>query len=562
MPARVSPARPATLHRAPRRTTSLERTLRHQVHAPVVIPVVAQAVLLVAAVIASTTTRLPAGTLLAAVAVGGFLAALTAAHRARTAVTSLRRTFDDLREADLATITEAAHTLDRSVRRAVRDLRERDQPPAPEGPGAPTPERHDRPASEHPAPPVPGSAAPPVPENAGPPVPRNAAAPAPDGAAPSRSGDPAERVVRLLDGLRDDATTALARVRHDAPNEIVRHLQRHVTQRQLSTVGRALHALSAVQWLTDEPVLLDEIYRVDHLVTRMRRLVESRAVLSAEPLRRGRRPVDVTTVLRGAVSEATQYPRAIVEGGPDGTDLALPGHVGPDLAHLLAELVDNACDNSDPATLVHLRARRVEGGLAIEVEDRAAPMSPQRRARLNALLREPEGPDAGEQVRKGQLGLLTVARIARRHGVRVHLLANASDGTTALVTVPAALLVDAQPPAPVRIPLPLRSVGPGPDLLSGRSARTVPPVLPRPLRSSHHPAPQPPPAPADVPLPRRTPSRPVDGAGSVGNPGRKDLAAAFRRDLRATDAEADGASVLPLAPPGDAGQDAAPAPHR
>ncbi|WP_428933760.1 ATP-binding protein [Streptomyces sp. ACT015] len=572
MPARVSPA-PGHAFRP---ATPVERVLRGHVRAPVLIPVVVHAVLLGAAAIASTTTRLPSGTLLAGVAVGGFLAALAAAHRTRTAVTALRRTLDDAREADLDRITEAARALDRSVGRALRELDDRGGPDAPEHRDPPTPGTTAAPAPGHlssavsgnPGPAVPEQRAPAVSGHPAPAVPGNRAPARPERSARAESGpsrtvdvpascsaDPAARVVGLLDELRVTTEAALVRVRDEARPEIVRRTERHLTQRQLTLVGRALHALSAVQWLTDEPVLLDEIYRVDHLVTRIRRLVESRAVLGAEPLRRGRRPIDVTTVLRGAVSEVAQYPRAIVEGGPDGTELAVPGHVGPDLAHLLAELIDNACDNSDPATLVHVRARKVDGGLEIEVEDRAVPMSPQRRERMNALLRDPEGPAAAEQVGKGQIGLLTAAKIARRHGVGVHLLAHAWDGTTALVTVPDALLVPAWPPAAVRVPLPLRSVGPGPDLLSGRSGRTyraAPPLTvhrrtppPHALDPDPDPAPDPAPepVPADVPLPRRPSARQADAPPTSRAAGRADLAAAFRRDPRTACSGDDGTGV-------------------
>ncbi|MYQ67700.1 MULTISPECIES: sensor histidine kinase [unclassified Streptomyces] len=556
MPARVSPA-PGHAFRP---ATPVERVLRGHVRAPVLIPVVVHAVLLGAAAIASTTTRLPSGTLLAGVAVGGFLAALAAAHRTRTAVTALRRTLDDAREADLDRITEAARALDRSVGRALRELDDRGGPDAPEHRDPPTPGTTAAPAPGHLSSAVSGNPGPAVPEQRAPAVPGNRAPARPERSARAESGpsrtvdvpascsaDPAARVVGLLDELRVTTAAALVRVRDEARPEIVRRTERHLTQRQLALVGRALHALSAVQWLTDEPVLLDEIYRVDHLVTRIRRLVESRAVLGAEPLRRGRRPIDVTTVLRGAVSEVAQYPRAIVEGGPDGTELAVPGHVGPDLAHLLAELIDNACDNSDPATLVHVRARKVDGGLEIEVEDRAVPMSPQRRERMNALLRDPEGPAAAEQVGKGQIGLLTAAKIARRHGVGVHLLAQAWDGTTALVTVPDALLVPAWPPAAVRVPLPLRSVGPGPDLLSGRSGRTyraAPPLtVHRRTPPPHALDPDPEPVPADVPLPRRPSARQADAPPTSRAAGRADLAAAFRRDPRTACGGDDGTDV-------------------
>ncbi|MGW1634895.1 ATP-binding protein, partial [Streptomyces anthocyanicus] len=109
--------------------------------------------------------------------------------------------------------------------------------------------------------------------------------------------------------------------------------------------------------------------------------------------------------------------------------------------HLLAELIENACECSDPETRVMVRAQRVPHGLAIEVEDRAIPMHLQTRAQMNHLLKAPDEVDVSGQVRAGQLGLLVAAKIAQSHGLSVLLQENATGGTTALVVIPARLLV-------------------------------------------------------------------------------------------------------------------------
>ncbi|MGW3867648.1 ATP-binding protein, partial [Streptomyces sp. NPDC005047] len=191
----------------------------------------------------------------------------------------------------------------------------------------------------------------------------------------------------------------------------------------------------------DDPELLAKIFEIDHLVTRMRRQVESTAVLGGQSLRSARWPVPVTTALRGAISEVVQYPRVAVAAGSVGAELGLPGHVGPDLTHLLAELIENACECSDPATRVTVRAQRVANGLAVEVEDRAIPMHPQARTQMNHLLATPDKVDVSGQVRAGQLGLLVAAKIAQSHGLSVVLQENVTGGTTALVVIPARLLV-------------------------------------------------------------------------------------------------------------------------
>ncbi|AJE87503.1 sensor histidine-kinase [Streptomyces albus] len=275
---------------------------------------------------------------------------------------------------------------------------------------------------------------------------RGARPPMPDGQIPQPEGRASE-VHRALGALQARAVAALIRVHDESDSAVLLEVLRRLAVREHALVSRALEAVSQLETLTDEPELLAKIFEIDHLVTRMRRQVESTAVLGGQSLRSVRRPVPVRTVLGGAVSEVVQYPRVVVAAGSVGVELGLPGHVGPDLTHLLAELIENATECSDPATTVTVRAERVpNGGLAVEVEDRAVPMPPHMRSEMNRLLKAPDDVDLRGQVRAGQLGLLVAATIAQSHGLSIRLQEAATGGTTALVVIPARLLV-ALPPA-------------------------------------------------------------------------------------------------------------------
>ncbi|MFD8541535.1 MULTISPECIES: sensor histidine kinase [Streptomyces] len=257
----------------------------------------------------------------------------------------------------------------------------------------------------------------------------------------AQSPTPTAGIDNALGALQTQAIASLIRVHDESQSVVLLEVLRRLAMREHALVSKALQALSQLEMLTDDPELLAKIFEIDHLVTRMRRQVESTAVLGGQSLRSVRRPVPVTTALRGAVSEVVQYPRVAVAAGSVGSELGLPGHVGPDLTHLLAELIENACECSDPATRVMVRAQRVPHGLAIEVEDRAIPMPPQTRAQMNHLLKAPDEVDVSGQVRAGQLGLLVAAKIAQSHGLSVLLQENVTGGTTALVVIPARLLV-------------------------------------------------------------------------------------------------------------------------
>ncbi|WP_328707462.1 sensor histidine kinase [Streptomyces sp. GF20] len=265
--------------------------------------------------------------------------------------------------------------------------------------------------------------------------------PLPDPAAPQLSSPTAE-IDAAFRELQAHAVEALIRVHDGSQSVVMLEVLRRLAQREHALVGDALHALTELERMTDDPALLAKSFKIDHLVTRVRRQIESTTVLAGQSLRSVRYPVPVTTVLRGASSEVLQYPRVSVVAGSVGVALGLPGHVGPDLTHLLAELIENALECSAPTTRVTVRAQRVPNGLAIEVEDRGLPIPPQIRAQINQALQAPDEVDVTGSVRAGQLGLVVVTKIAQKHGISVCLLENTAGGTTAQVVVPSRLFVE------------------------------------------------------------------------------------------------------------------------
>ena len=87
---------------------------------------------------------------------------------------------------------------------------------------------------------------------------------------------------------------------------------------------------------------------MDHLATRMRRNVENLIVLSGvDQRRRWSESVPLRDVVEAAVAEVEEYSRVQVVGIHD---LTLAGQAASDVAHLLAELVENATSFSSPTT--------------------------------------------------------------------------------------------------------------------------------------------------------------------------------------------------------------------
>ncbi|MGW0489074.1 sensor histidine kinase [Streptomyces olivaceus] len=321
------------------------------------------------------------------------------------------------------------------------------------------------------------------------------------------AGGSLSRVLELIGNLQVQGAGAMLRVHDESQAAVLVEMHKGLSRRQHVLIGEMLEHLTLLQEATEDPDLLDRSFKIDHLATRMRRMVESvSVVLGGASLRETRRPVSVSTVLRGAKAEVVKYTRVRIAAGDVGSAFALPAHVHPDVAHLLAELIDNGLDHSDPASSVFVRAQRVNKGLLIEVEDRAVLlMEPAKRQILNRLLRSPEQADVAQQVRQGSLGLITAARIASKHGLDVWLSMNPTGGTTASVVVPRQYLVATSPAVgTVTVPTARSAARPFEGRLPARQAKT-------PGTGMAPPTPQ---AMGDgTPLPRRQPTpRPMPAA--------------------------------------------------
>ncbi|MEV1068972.1 nitrate- and nitrite sensing domain-containing protein [Streptomyces sp. NPDC050263] len=214
----------------------------------------------------------------------------------------------------------------------------------------------------------------------------------------------------------------------------------NLARRSQILVHRQLSLLDSMERRSDDPNELSDLFRLDHLTTRMRRHAESLIILSgAAPGRAWRMPVSLTNVIRAAVSEVEDYARVEVrqlpEAGVIGTAVA-------DLTHLLAELVENAAQFSPPHTRVRVTGEPVGNGYAVEVEDRGLGMGKETLTEANRRIAQSEALDLFDSDR---LGLFVVSRLAARHGVKVHLRTSPYGGTTAVVLLPTALLHNGKP---------------------------------------------------------------------------------------------------------------------
>ncbi|MGV4982206.1 nitrate- and nitrite sensing domain-containing protein [Streptomyces sp. NRAIS3] len=209
----------------------------------------------------------------------------------------------------------------------------------------------------------------------------------------------------------------------------------NLARRSQVLVHRQLSLLDSMERRSDDPNELSDLFRLDHLTTRMRRHAESLIILSgAAPGRAWRMPVSLTNVVRAAVSEVEDYARVEVRQLPEAHVI---GTAVADLTHLLAELVENAAQFSPPHTRVRVTGEPVGNGYALEIEDRGLGMGAETLAEANRRIEQSEALDLFDSDR---LGLFVVSRLAVRHEVKVHLRTSPYGGTTAVVLLPTALL--------------------------------------------------------------------------------------------------------------------------
>ncbi|MFJ3642828.1 nitrate- and nitrite sensing domain-containing protein [Streptomyces sp. NPDC090108] len=214
----------------------------------------------------------------------------------------------------------------------------------------------------------------------------------------------------------------------------------NLARRSQVLLHKQLTLLDTMERRTEDTDELADLFRLDHLTTRMRRHAEGLVILSgAAPSRQWRRPVQLMDVVRASVAEVEDYERVEVRRLPR---TAVIGPAVADLTHLVAELLENATVFSPPHTAVQVIGENVANGFTLEIHDRGLGMTAE--ALLDANLRLAETPEF-ELSDTDRLGLFVVSRLARRQNVRVSLQPSPYGGTTAIVFIPDALLTDDVP---------------------------------------------------------------------------------------------------------------------
>ncbi len=225
-------------------------------------------------------------------------------------------------------------------------------------------------------------------------------------------------------------------------------------RRNQNLLGRQLDFITELETHEADPDVLGNLFRLDHLATRMRRNAESLLVLAGiDPPRRWVEPLRVSDVVRAAVGEVEDFQRVVLHVDSTAT---ISGSAAADLAHLLAELIENALVFSPPDRKVEVHGAPRHGGYAVAVVDSGLGMPSEE---IEAANRRLAGAESFTIAPSKYLGHYVAGNLAARHGITVKLHCTRGFGVTATVELPDELLVNNRA-VPWPTSAPLRTIGP------------------------------------------------------------------------------------------------------
>lgn len=161
----------------------------------------------------------------------------------------------------------------------------------------------------------------------------------------------------------------------------------NLARRNQSMLYRQRDIINQLEDRERDPDVLGDLFRLDHLATRIRRNAENLLVLSGEEApRTWSEPVALIDVVRAAIAETEHLDRVAFSVDER---LAVLGRTATDLTHVLAELVENAARFSPPEAKVTIRTRSclpASGEVVITIEDWGVGMRPDDLTYANDLL--------------------------------------------------------------------------------------------------------------------------------------------------------------------------------
>jgi signal transduction histidine kinase len=252
---------------------------------------------------------------------------------------------------------------------------------------------------------------------------------------PSTAGAEIASVAEALDRVQTTAfelAAEQAQLRKNTTESLA-----NLGRRNQNLVRRLLGFISELEKEELDPSALSNLFELDHLATRMRRNAESLLVLVGEiSPRPWAEPIPLGDIIRAGLSEVEAYRRVVLRRVDE---TFVIGSAAGELAHMLAELIENGLAFSPPDLEVEIYGRRNGAGYILAVVDHGVGMTKEELAIANARLR---GEEEYLVAPTRFLGHYVVGRLAQRLGIDVELTVSPVGGIAARLALPTDLIVD------------------------------------------------------------------------------------------------------------------------
>ncbi len=245
-------------------------------------------------------------------------------------------------------------------------------------------------------------------------------------------GELADLAIAVADGRRHAADLVTEQL---AARRSVTDLVANIALRNERLLGAALDALGEIGRRDHEPSTAAAIARVHRIVARVDRATASALVLIGEGGRVATTASSITDVVWAAALAIESSDRVDALALSSAT---IHADAVADIAHMIAELIDNAVQASAaPGRVTILGAGAADGGYELTIMDSGSGLGARELDTANRRVRRLE---SLHRVPVRHIGLDVVGRLARRHGIHARLGHAADGGVVVRVLLPAAIL--------------------------------------------------------------------------------------------------------------------------
>ncbi|MFI0356060.1 ATP-binding protein [Actinomadura sp. 9N407] len=240
-----------------------------------------------------------------------------------------------------------------------------------------------------------------------------------------------------------------------------------------SLAGEQQLAITTMQQRHDDPDVLADLLRLDHMNAQLGRRAQATAVLCGSWPGQQRSASTLSDVVRGATSRIRDYLRVEVHSP---VNAAVVGRAVEPVVLTLAELLDNAARHSQPDTSVEVNVRTTHNGVAIMIDDAGVAMDADELERAGRMLTGLRSVDIHRLGDPPQVGFAVAGVLAARYGFTISVDTRSPyGGVRAVVFLPSRLLTDVpEPEAPGSAPVRRRAAVPGLAEHNGTGAGEAP----------------------------------------------------------------------------------------